>query len=491
MASPTSNANGAGNDRLNGWKEIALHFGKGVRTVQRWEKDLGLPVRRLGTGKGEIVFAFVAELEGWRAAAEKREDLATKPGEEDPPDGRETRSAASTATDRSASPPTAATRNSVPAVATAAPAGRRRLRARTLLLTIPAIALLAIAAWWGFRPRPRQPYEARVENHALRVYDQDGRFLWEHRFEFPLADGPEYTIERANRPSVLVEDLDGEGERGEKEVVFATNQEPMDVPGGLFVFEANGDLRFRHQPRPRRVSFGGIPSPGPWHPLSIASAPDAAGGRALWLASNDRDQFQTVVEKLDARGGLLGEFWHPGNVTAMAPAERQGKAVMLLGASSNEYHGAALAVVDRSNPTGTGPALRPKFTCSGCPPQPPLDYLVFPGTDVERLQENNAGVLRVRVAPGGEVTVVVNHALHLAHFGRGRAVIVGHTHYILGTDLGPLSAQHQPDYRALHNEAHRLGILDHPFSTADDHALWPMLRWDGTRFEELRAAVRR
>ncbi len=30
--------------RLNGWKEIAAHFGKGVRTVQRWEKALGLPV---------------------------------------------------------------------------------------------------------------------------------------------------------------------------------------------------------------------------------------------------------------------------------------------------------------------------------------------------------------------------------------------------------------------------------------------------------------
>ena len=30
---------------LNGWKEIANHLGKAVRTAQRWEQDLDLPVR--------------------------------------------------------------------------------------------------------------------------------------------------------------------------------------------------------------------------------------------------------------------------------------------------------------------------------------------------------------------------------------------------------------------------------------------------------------
>ena len=34
-------------DHLNGWKEIAAFLGKGVRTVQRWEREQGLPVHRL------------------------------------------------------------------------------------------------------------------------------------------------------------------------------------------------------------------------------------------------------------------------------------------------------------------------------------------------------------------------------------------------------------------------------------------------------------
>jgi hypothetical protein len=35
-------------DRLNGWNEIATFLGKGVRTVQRWEREYGLPIHRLG-----------------------------------------------------------------------------------------------------------------------------------------------------------------------------------------------------------------------------------------------------------------------------------------------------------------------------------------------------------------------------------------------------------------------------------------------------------
>jgi hypothetical protein len=53
------------NDRLDGWKAVAAHVRKSVRTAQRWERELGLPVRRMPTENGEIVYAFVSEIEGW------------------------------------------------------------------------------------------------------------------------------------------------------------------------------------------------------------------------------------------------------------------------------------------------------------------------------------------------------------------------------------------------------------------------------------------
>jgi Tol biopolymer transport system component len=53
------------NERLESWKEIASYLKKGVRTVQRWERTEGLPVRRLGQDRTGFVFAYKSELDAW------------------------------------------------------------------------------------------------------------------------------------------------------------------------------------------------------------------------------------------------------------------------------------------------------------------------------------------------------------------------------------------------------------------------------------------
>jgi hypothetical protein len=54
-----------GHATLQSWKEIASELNRGVRTVQRWERKLGLPVRRVGKGPRIPVFAFKDELHRW------------------------------------------------------------------------------------------------------------------------------------------------------------------------------------------------------------------------------------------------------------------------------------------------------------------------------------------------------------------------------------------------------------------------------------------
>ena len=53
------------NDRLDGWKAVAAHVHKSVRTAQRWERELGLPIRRMPTENGEIIYAFTSEIDEW------------------------------------------------------------------------------------------------------------------------------------------------------------------------------------------------------------------------------------------------------------------------------------------------------------------------------------------------------------------------------------------------------------------------------------------
>jgi hypothetical protein len=50
---------------LNGWKEISNHIARGVGTAQRWEKQLSMPVHRLGLKGRNAVVAFSDELDSW------------------------------------------------------------------------------------------------------------------------------------------------------------------------------------------------------------------------------------------------------------------------------------------------------------------------------------------------------------------------------------------------------------------------------------------
>ncbi|HEY2499473.1 MAG TPA: hypothetical protein VGK24_20625 [Candidatus Angelobacter sp.] len=52
---------------LNGWKEISHYLMRGVRTVQRWEIELGLPVHRPHGRSRSAVLAFSKELDEWLA----------------------------------------------------------------------------------------------------------------------------------------------------------------------------------------------------------------------------------------------------------------------------------------------------------------------------------------------------------------------------------------------------------------------------------------
>jgi tetratricopeptide (TPR) repeat protein len=56
-------------DILNGWKEIAAYVCRDRRTVERWEKQRGLPVRRVPGAGRATVYALISELDEWLASS--------------------------------------------------------------------------------------------------------------------------------------------------------------------------------------------------------------------------------------------------------------------------------------------------------------------------------------------------------------------------------------------------------------------------------------
>jgi hypothetical protein len=59
---------------LNSWKEIATYLGRGVRTVQRWESELRLPIHRPRGKNRSAVVAFRKELDEWLHATPSQRD---------------------------------------------------------------------------------------------------------------------------------------------------------------------------------------------------------------------------------------------------------------------------------------------------------------------------------------------------------------------------------------------------------------------------------
>ena len=58
--------------RLESWKEIAAYFRRGVRTVQRWEREEGLPVHRHQHDKLGSIYAYPSELDAWSQARQAK-----------------------------------------------------------------------------------------------------------------------------------------------------------------------------------------------------------------------------------------------------------------------------------------------------------------------------------------------------------------------------------------------------------------------------------
>jgi hypothetical protein len=58
--------------------------------------------------------------------------------------------------------------------------------------------------------------------------------------------------------------------------------------------------------------------------------------------------------------------------------------------------------------------------------------------------------------------------------------------YRFDANRRPYHAERQPAFKVVHDELFRKGILSHPFGPAEQADMWPVFRWNGRDFEEIR-----
>jgi hypothetical protein len=473
-ADPTGNPSPPPPSRLNGWKEIAGYFGKGVRTVQRWEKDLGLPVHRIGGAGSEIVYALAAELDAWQASA-----AATKAM-------RDEAAAIPTIHDPAAIPqPAGSTQPAPPAAPAHIPASRRWVPLVVIGILVPVIIAAIFSAWKWRADRvsahsKQQPADWEVFGNTLIVYGADKRVLWRHEFDFPLRADFYEDHPKSGRPVVQIADINNDGDR---EVLFVANPAGQ-VNNRLYCFSSDGTRELFSYKKTATVHFGDTAYAGPWRAAWVFATGRPNGGRDVWLVSYHHRSSPTVLERLDTSGRPDAEYWSEGQIEVLVPAVLQGRRVVLLGSTNEEQQGGALAVLDEQLPSGSAPARNPAFRCGDCPHGDPVAFLVFPRLDVVRALEEKAKVTTIVVDETGSVAVSVLQydVVVLPEQDRDYAF----SYYELDSALRVKRAWLNERWPYLHGLFEAAGLVRHPFGPEDEKQVWPVLRWNGTAFDEVR-----
>ncbi len=459
---PSGDAHGTAADRLNSWKEIAAYLGKGVRTVQRWETQMGLPVRRLGREGGEIVYALKSEIDAWilRGDRSTATDLPRE-GSEAPP------------------PPPAATRSAFPRWAW------------SLLLLVGLVGLgMSLAQRRGALGAENlpNPVGAAFEGGLLRAWDSQGRVLWktrivalsDARLDTRVDSDPARTLTR-----IAVEDLDGDG-ANEVLLIAVTASGSGD---SLRVFNADGSARFSHVPG-RPVTFGSVAYPG-FNANALYVLRDVGGNPALWVTSAHASYFPSLLQRISPSGQVLSEYWSNGHIRSIRPATIRGRPFLLVGSYNNERHGGSLAFLDLAHPSGTAPAEKADYRCMDCADGEPAEFLVFPATDLlnETTQFQGAAVVDDARITGKDELLVSVFQTSTNVPGEAR-LMEGAINYTLSVeDLSFRGVLPGWSYLAIHKAFERAGRVDHAFGPRDEAELAGIVRWSHGRFVPLRASA--
>lgn len=399
-------------DQLNGWKEIAAFFGKAPRTVQRWESKLGLPVRRLSTPPGEIVFALRSELEAWRDTQSGRQ-LVDEAAWDDGVDDETPTSAAA-----------GAENGNVPVAA-------RSSRARRLIVAAVAMlaAAVAVAAW--IVSRPGTVATAVFQGNTIVARDSSGRETWTYTFDRTLAT-PERGVweDFAYGPGdpPLVTDLDRDGH---PEVLAIATSGPGDsglYDESLVCLSSSGTLRWSYRPEMTYRFRSRVGGPGPWQVMDVLIAEPPADP-AVWVALAASPWWPSVVVRIDPGGRAEVRYVSAGAIYTLGQARTPEGWRLLAGGVLNGFRAASMAVLgDRTPAAASLETPDPSFECLDCPAGRPLGLVLFPRTDVN-IQEGHKPynqVCDIRRSSAGLEVLTIESELHSAfvHYSMGPSLDV-------------------------------------------------------------------
>lgn len=421
MMSPDGNGTVAGRT-LNGWKDIAGYLGKSVRSVQRWEATLGLPVHRIRTEDGQIVYALTDEVDAWRrqldhTPSDDQVDLQT-------PEGAE------------------AVGEPQPAAALLRPiSSSRRLQIAAGISLF--IAGASVGSWLS-RPA-NAAVEIKFVGQAIEAIGRDGRVAWTRTFESIVMSTP--------RPPMFV-DLDGDGESEVLVGIRAVRNFGVTMSDALYCFSREGVLKWKLTPD-QQFTFGGKPFSAPWElrDIAVGSAP---GPRRLWVAFAHHTWFPGFVLEVDPAGNAFVKYVQSGALYSVAHWATPSGGFLAIGGTSQEHVSATIALIPDTGPPVTFPTEGTAMVaCANCPAGLPRRVFTFAPVELTGASRELFPYVATMRTLGAGIKATLRD-------GQGASVVD------INPDFSIDSLQFGQRYWAEHRELEKKGAIDHPAERCPD-----------------------
>jgi hypothetical protein len=417
-----------GSDRLDSWKAIAAYLNRDDRTVRRWERERGLPVRRVRGGRGTSVFAYASEIDAWLNAS----------GEERP------------------------VPSETPLSTPLATKSSRRWR----VAAIVALCLVALATMtWRYREASAAAGNLRIEMtpEAIVAYDASGAQRWRYVFQ------PSY---RVWLPDLMAEP--GRMLPAPNASVYAATShrvrrsDELGEGGELLSLSVDGKL-LRSFSFTDAVTFDRVKYGPPWA-ITAFEVDDSGSSRRTAVAAHHFQWSASLVTILDQDFQRHGTYVQSGWIEAvhwLAPNR------LLIGGFNHARDGGMVALLDPSALDGQAPESPGTHDyCESCGARLPLRMIVLPRTEVNRVTGSRFNRAKIQVMPDR----IVARTIEVEQTSQEAAADVL---YEFSPSLDLIRASFSARYWELHRALEQQGKLTHSRETCPDrNGPREMLMWE-------------
>lgn len=401
MASAPQNAT----ERLDSWKAIAAYLNRDERTVRRWGRDLGLPVRRVPGGRGTSVFAYTGEIDAWLNAPQSPATPVASPGR----------------------------------------ASRRLWVSLAGVLSLFLVVLVG-AAVWRVANSGAAERSLRVELTPSALVALDAGNVEQWRYPFP-AD--ERAVLFDDRPSAF-DMLGGPNPAVFAAVPYRLRRSDDAVRNGLLIWLTPRGVLERVFSFDDRLVFGAGRYDAPWA-ITGFQVDQRADSRRVAVTAHHYTWWPSMVTVLDQEWRRRGTFVNPGWIEWVhwLSADR-----LLVAGFSEAFDGGMVAILDADTLDGQAPVSADSpFHCAACGEGRPLRYVVMRRSEVNRASGSRFN--RARIQWQGERLVARTIEVPQGDGDAADAL------YEFTPSIDLIGASFSARYWDVHRELETQGKLDH------------------------------